>query len=273
MSAVGPRVQAPRARDALHGDAGAQPPRHAQPQAQAQPPPRQAQPQQPQLLAQPPSRQAQPQSQAQPPPRQVPGPADRPPRSRLDDIEARLARLESGADGVPALKRGLVALARSHQAEAERLESVPAAVERQVAQMVAQTVKQYVEQHVEVHVDEGSSLPEDVEGIYKELDHVAELVGKRDAAVEASLARIESLERSVERLRRNLERAVRQLTDAPPIQSPAIAPDGAGAGTSSPAFAPEPPVSAPSLLGDGRAGYDAALERARRRRELTRPRD
>ncbi len=204
------------------------------------------------------------------------GAADRPARSRLDDVEARLARLESDAGEVPTLKRGIVALARAHKAEAERIDALPAAVEG----LVAQHVRRFVEEHLDALDaldEEESSLPDDVECVYKEIDQLAELVNKRDAVVDASLERIESLERSVGRLRRNVERAIRQLIEtqagatdtAPrlersPTVTPAEAGPGPGGATAKPAF------TTLDSLGDGLAGVDGALERARRRRDLSR---
>jgi hypothetical protein len=292
VGSVGPRVQAPRARDALHGDAEALldrvmalgTPNGTLPQRQAQPP-RQAQPRREHAPT------VQPPAPGAPAAGGVPLPADRQARSRLDEMEARLTRLESGVDDVPTLKRAVVALARTHKAEAERLQFQPADLER----LVDQAVKQYVENHVEALLDEASSLPDDVEGVYKELDRFAELFGERDAALDASLERMDSLERSVGRLRRNLEQAVLQLEAAAaaapqgarcatPEDARSAAPQGArsaapGTPAPSPGLVPGPapvaatvqPVRNPlGPLGDGPSDVDAALERARRRRDLSR---
>ncbi len=178
-------------------------------------------------------------------------PADQhpPPReSRLDDLEARLARLESGAEDVPALRRGLVALARAHRADSARIESIPGAVER----LVAQQLKRFVEERVEPPVEDGSSLSDDVEGIYKQLDRVAELIDARNAAFDSSLARIEELELSVGRLRRNLERALRPPTEATSVRATGLAD-------------PRTQTALPTLSEDRlAASIDAALGRARR---------
>ena len=146
----------------------------------------------------------------------------------------------------------------AHKAESERIDALPAAVER----LVAQHVKRLVEEHLDALDEEESSVPDDLEGVYKELDQLAELINDRDAVVDASIERIESLERSVGRLRRTLERALRPLTEAP--ERPA----GAGLGLGGGGETSTPAVTALGSLGDELSGVDAALERARRRRDL-----
>ncbi len=162
-----------------------------------------------------------------------------------------MARMESGVDEVPTLKRGVIALARAHRAESERIDALPAAVERLVVQQVERFVEEHLDALAEDDEDE-SSLPDDVAGIYTELDRLAEVINDRDALVAASVERLESLERSVGRLRLDLERAARQLAET----------QGAAAGAG-----PAGEVALESL-GSGLPGVDAALERARRRRDL-----
>jgi beta-glucosidase-like glycosyl hydrolase len=149
-----------------------------------------------------------------------------------------------------------VALARAHKADSDRIESLPGVVER----LVAQEVKRYVEERVELLVEEGSSLSEDVEGVYKQLDRVAELVGKRNADIDSSLERIEALELSVGRMRRNLERAERTPAGAHGLADPPTR-------LARPATPGRPALDRSQ---DRLAALDAALERARRRRDPSR---
>ncbi len=169
-------------------------------------------------------------------------------------------------DDVPILKRGLVALARAHKAEVERIDSLPATMEGIVTQHIAQ----FVEEHLEPVDENQSSLPDDLEGIYKELDQLAELINKRDAVVDSSLERIETLERSVGRLRRNVERTIRQLTEAQGTPGDTVPREGRTAAPPDGVAHTKPALTAVEPLGGGLPAVDAALERARRRRDLSR---
>ncbi len=112
--------------------------------------------------------------------------------ARLRALEQRLGRLEALPTEVALLRR----------------EVVPRdAMAAHVADAVARQVQRLAE--------EMTTLPDDLAGVYRELDSVAEVVADGHAAATQGLARVKALEWAVLELRRSVERSVARTTAVP----------------------------------------------------------
>lgn len=122
---------------------------------------------------------------------------------RLDQVERRLETIEERTNRGDA----------GHAALADRvshLESLAAVVEDLVAEQFRKSASELL------------SLPADIEGLYQELDSVAEVVTARDAAVVGYAERIVSLEQANHKLREEMQQvlaasaAATEATEDPP---------------------------------------------------------
>lgn len=156
-------------------------------------------------------------------------------RRRLDRLEERLRQLDFLPLKVSNLNRAVDQLATSQPrvatpptpprvvSEVDELRRELAATQQRLAALdarvsttsIAVAVQDEVRRYAERVAAEAPAGPLDLEGLYRELDAVAEFVAARAAATAESLERIGPLETAVLDLRRELSRAVAELGAAP----------------------------------------------------------
>jgi chromosome segregation ATPase len=134
--------------------------------------------------------------------------------ARLDAVEQRLQRLDALAQARaagPPVETGLRDLRRDLATADRRL----AAMELRLAPLesLPASVEELVARHVDRLATETLSLPADVEGVYRELDAVAEVMAARQAAASQSVRRIEALEAALAELRGRVAHLVEEHDD------------------------------------------------------------
>jgi hypothetical protein len=137
--------------------------------------------------------------------------------ARLDGVEARLARLD-GLVKAPAPGPSVDAQVRDLRRDLGAADRRLAAMELRLApvESLPARVEELVVRHVDRLAAETLSLPADVEGVYRELDAVAEVMAARHEAVARGLERIATLEAALGELRERVSRFVDELEDDAP---------------------------------------------------------